>query len=244
MNDQQNDKSSNEQNTTSLKDGVFLLFLNSWIGLKNFVDFAKVVKNYYKNPLFRSADLKLLRYYLFQNPYKISKSFLQKRGETDIYAYGETPLTTLEYIVSQCGITKEDVVFELGCGRGRTCFWLRCVWGCRVMGIDFVPEFIGYANKVKESLHLSGIEFREGHLEEVDFQKAAVVYLYGTCLDEATIHVLLHQLKNTAQKGAKVITVSFSLLEYGGEDAFALVKSFPATFTWGTTEVFLQVKVG
>ncbi len=43
----------------------------------------------------------------------------------------------MDVIARECGIQKEDVVFELGCGRGRTCFWLNTFIGCKVVGIGF-----------------------------------------------------------------------------------------------------------
>ena len=95
-------------------------------------------------------DLALLMSYLFQNPYKISKNFLIARHETEIYAYGETPLTSLEKIARSAKLTDRDVVLELGCGRGRTCFWLRSFIGCKVIGVDFIGTFIDKANQVKK----------------------------------------------------------------------------------------------
>ncbi len=66
----------------------------------------------------------------------------------------ETPLTSLEVIARECQLSVRDVVFELGCGRGRTCFWLNQFIGCAVIGIDYVPAFIEKALKVKRRFHI------------------------------------------------------------------------------------------
>src|SRR5437016_1511814 len=102
---------------------------------------------YYGSVPFMKTDLSLLGMYLFNSPYRISKRFLQEKGVSNIYAYGETPIATMEKIVQECSITKDDHFFELGSGRGRVCFWLGTVLKCEVTGVDNVPEFIERASK-------------------------------------------------------------------------------------------------
>src|ERR1700722_13009935 len=123
-----------------IKEYLKLVWINLVAQKRNFVEFVKVAQKYYHNPIFRKADLSLLLSYFLESPFDISKQFLKKKGEKNIYAYGETPLTTLEFISDECHITSNDTVFELGCGRGRTCFWLNSFIHCKVVGIDIVPE--------------------------------------------------------------------------------------------------------
>src|SRR4051794_23547579 len=78
---------------------------------------------YYRNLSFFKIDLLLKALYFFHTPYKVSKKFLQERGSTDLYLYGETPLTTMDSIAKECRILSKDIVYELGCGRGRSAFW-------------------------------------------------------------------------------------------------------------------------
>jgi SAM-dependent methyltransferase len=217
-----------------------------WVALvvkkRNLIEFIKVVKRYYSNPIFRKADLSLLSLYFFQSPYSISKKYLKKSEAKEIYAYGETPLTTLDQIVKECQIKPEDVVFELGCGRGRTCFWLHAFVGCKVKGIDFVPEFINRADRIKAKYHLANIHFFEREMLAVDYRQATVIYLYGTCLEDEEIQQLITKFKKLPI-GAKVITVSYSLVEYQQETIFKLTKQFTAPFTWGEADVYLHEKI-
>src|SRR5262249_24856476 len=151
------------------------------------------------------------------------------------------PLTTLEKIAHMCHISSRDVVFELGCGRGRTCFWLNQFIGCPVIGVDYVPEFIQRANQIKGSFDLPGIEFRLEDMLKTDLTRATVIYLYGTCLQSPYIESLVEKFK-ALPKGTRVITVSYSLNEFVPEAPFELLKQFPAQFTWGITDVYYQVK--
>ncbi|MBS0626691.1 MAG: hypothetical protein JSS09_00590, partial [Verrucomicrobia bacterium] len=61
-----------------------------WFNLK---EEKKVRKDFYKNPLFKEADISLKQLYSGENPYKICKNFMQKLQKTQIHVYGETPLT-------------------------------------------------------------------------------------------------------------------------------------------------------
>lgn len=216
-----------------------------WIALvvkkRNFVEFLKVIWRYYSNPIFRKADLSLLFLYLFHNPFAISRKFLKKHDAKDIYAYGETPLTTLDQIARECELNRDDVVYELGCGRGRTCFWLHAFIGCGVVGVDFVPEFIERGIRVKTKYHLDKMQFLLGEMLNVDYSDATVIYLYGTCLEDHEIEHLIQKFGRLA-KGTKVITVSYSLIEYQKKPVFRLLKQFSANYTWGTADVYLQIK--
>jgi SAM-dependent methyltransferase len=197
--------------------------------------------NYYSDGMFLKIDLKLISLYLFNSPFQVSKEFLDSKKAQDLYTYGETPLTTLEFIANQCQLSFKDTIFELGCGRGRACFWLNHFIGCRVVGIDCIPTFIERANSVKISCHVADIEFRLESILQTDFSQATVLYLYGTCYTTAFIKKLLSHLKHLP-KGTKIITVSYPLIDYQTDPDFQLIKQFSAPFTWGNADVYLQIK--
>ncbi len=145
----------------------------------------------------------------------------------------------MDAISKECGITKDDVVYELGCGRGKTVFWLRCFLGCRVVGIEWIYPFVYKAELIQEYLGIEGVEFRFDNMLTADLEDATVVYLYGTCLEDEEIQKLI---KNVSQlpAGTKIITVSYPLTAYDKEGRFTLDKAFSATFTWGEGSVYLQ----
>lgn len=218
-----------------------LILIKIKTGWLSFIDFIQVVRRYYKNTKFAKIDLTILFTYLFNNPYLISKQFLAERGCEDVYTYGETPLTSLEEIAKECQIERDDIVFEIGSGRGRSCFWLNSFIGCKVIGIEYIPEFVENANNIKERFKVDQVEFHKQNMIEADYRIATVIYLFGTCLEEETIRKLIHKFKQL-KSGTKIITVSYPLSEYTSDSDFEIMKCFPAKFPWGTTDVYLQIK--
>jgi SAM-dependent methyltransferase len=226
---------------STFKETLVLLGIHLKVRLSNFVEYLRVVFKYYPRGAFFKIDTALLLSYLWTNPFRISKRFSLARGEPEIYTYGETPLTTLEKIAKECQLSAQDVVFELGCGRGRTCFWLNQFIDCRVVGIDYVPTFIVKAQKVKKRFHVQGVSFRLEDLFQADLKGATVIYLYGTCYSDAQINQLIVRF-NHLPVGSKIITVSYALTDFQSECPFKVVKVFSAPFTWGTADIYLQVK--
>lgn len=202
---------------------------------RQFVDFLLTSSTYYGNTRFAKIDLSLLQKYWWNNPFRIARRFLQERGDRELYTYGETPLTTLHLIATKARITKDDTVLELGCGRGRTVFWLHEWLGCKVVGIEQVSAFVAIANEVKESFHVTDVNFVEGDYLTADWGQPSVIYLYASNLDEATI-LLLAQKINRLPHAVKVISVSFSI------PGMSVVRKFQMPFTWGDADVYIQQK--
>lgn len=218
-----------------------LLWIRFTSGIRNLQESLQVIWRYYRRGDFAKVDLYLIRAYLLRNPYRISKQFLMKKGEKNIYAYGETPLTTMEQIARACGIQSSDVVYELGSGRGRACFWLHFFIGCRVVGIEYVPEFVRTAQHVRVHFGIEAVRFHCIDILQADLSAATVVYFYGTMADEAFISGLIEKLKKLPA-GAKVITVSFPLTAYTDQTFLQVVKIFSARFFWGEADIYLHVK--
>ena len=73
-----------------------------------------------------------------------------------------------------------------------------------------------------------------GDFLKADLSDATVLYLYGTCLPEDTITSLCKKIP----KGCKTISVSFPLSDY--DNRFQLLKTIPAVYPWGETEVYIE----
>lgn len=222
-----------------IREFLKLLLLNIKTNLFDFFEWLKVIYRYYRNFTFCRADLYLLALYFFDSPYRMNKKFLQERGEKEIHVYGETPLTTMELIANRAKIAPGEKCFELGCGRGRTCFWLAAFRGCYVVGIDWSLEFISRAEKVRGRLRIDKPEFRCEDLTESDFTGADVIYIYGTTWSDQLIEKLATKCA-ILKRGARIITVSYSLLEYSAPGTFEVIDTFTAPFLWGEAEVFVQ----
>lgn len=215
------------------------MFLNIRTTFFRFFEWGRVLLRYYRRLSFLFTDLLLSSHYIARTPHQVSKAFMIEQGAKNIYTYGETPLTTLDRIARQCGILSKDVVYELGCGSGRTVFWLHHFIRCKAVGIDYQPTFIRRANRVKEWLRLDRIAFYLEDMLSANYRDATVIYLYGTCLEDAIIEKLLERFEQL-KSGTKVITVSYPLTDYS--ESYKLIKHFPARFPWGKAEVFLNLK--
>lgn len=195
----------------------------------------EVRRKFYSDPPFKRADAALKKLYRLQNPYAISRRFLKSRGASDIHTYGETPLTSLELIVLRAGLCNEDVFLDLGCGRGRGVFFVHCRFGCRAVGIDWVPHFVEGAKQAAAEVQCP-VEFicddMAGHKV---LSQATVIYLAWTCLDEHERSSLEEALEQ-AKAGTKVITVSYPLSSKNFIQKDCITVSFP----WGEGEVFFH----
>ncbi len=230
---------STEQILSSARELVCLLGIGIRSQWRALVEFVRVVRRYYPNKKFRRLDMALSAPYFLRSPYRISKHFLKQRGAADIYTYGETPLTTLEQIARNAELSSDDLLFDLGCGPGRTSLWLHNFIGCRIIGIEQIPLFVERAQDLIQRFQLDHIEFRQADLRDIDYTEATAIYLYGTCFDEEFLAPLIAKLRKT-RPGTKIITVSYELNEFSREPYFKLIRQFPAHYPWGETQIFLQ----
>lgn len=77
------------------------------------------------------------------------------------------------------GVTKDDVVYDLGCGDGRIVIAAASEIGARGVGIDIDPERIAEASaRAREAGVLERVSFRNEDLFEADIREATVVTLY------------------------------------------------------------------
>lgn len=224
-----------------IKEYFTLLGINLTVKGRNFVEYLRVLYRYYRNIPFAKIDGSLILMYLFDNPFSISRRYFMHRSHSEEYTYGETPLTTFEQIAKEARITHQDTVYELGCGRGRVCFWLKSFVDCKVVGVELVPDFVVRAQRIQRKLGIEGIEFRAEDFLKTNFDNVSVIYLYGTCLEDDTIKQLIKRFKDLPS-GTRIITVSYSLSEYTDEPLFETMKRFPARFTWGSGDVYIQAK--
>lgn len=211
-----------------------LLALKRRIWKEQFASFCRYGRKSFR---FALCDLSYGLWGLFSNPYRVCRRFLEKRGEEEVYAYGETPLSTLEKIVTQCQITSQDHWLELGSGRGKGCLWMEHFVGCQVTGVEWIAAFVRQSRFLASLYGFKQATFLCQDFAEAPFRKATVVYLYGTCLPEAQIASLLRKMETMAI-GTKVITVSAPLVS----SSFRLERSFSVWYPWGRTNAYLHRK--
>lgn len=202
------------------------MFLYFRVKIFEWLEQRKVERSFYSNAHFQKCDQALLSFYREISPYQISKEFLIKAKAPEIFAYGETPLTTTSKIVHECEITPADRVIEMGAGRGRASLFLAEYVGCQVIAYEQILAF------VKNIPPSSNLQILAQDMFSADFSKATAIYLYGTLLDESEIQKLIEVFP----KNVKIITVSYPLSDYSQK--YVTRKSFQGKFPWGKTEIY------
>ncbi len=221
-----------------LFETLSLVPLSVLVRCRLFSDYVKTVFRYYfQYPSFWQADTMMTGLYLCNNPYTISRKFMQEIGSEQLYVYGETPLSTMKRIVDAAGITADDTVYELGCGRGRALFWLRTVIGCRCIGVEHIFTFVEKAQQIQKRCRIDKMEFRLEDFVDTDLSGATVLYLYSTGFDDMIVESLLSKVASLPQ-GTKIITISYPLTEYEGSESFVVNKEIPVRFPWGRTTAY------
>jgi precorrin-6B methylase 2 len=124
-------------------------------------------------------------------------------------------------------VTKDDVLYDLGCGDGRIVIAAAKLYGTRGVGIDINPVRIAEA---KENARKAGVEnlvrFEENDLFQSDIHEATVVSLFLlTSVNLKLRPKLLQDLKS----GTRIVSNTFDMGDWvpekevtvnGPEDAF------------------------
>lgn len=210
---------------------------------RDMAELARTVARYYPNRQFRRADLRCLWAYLMRNPDAICQRYLRNFPDDEVQKiYGETFFTTLDDIAQALQLSEKDVVYDLGCGRGRGVFWLRAVRGCRAVGVEINPAFVIEARRIQKKAGIDDVEFILGNLMDLDYAEATAIYLYGTAFsDEAIARVI--DCFRALKPGTRVVTVSYALTAYTDEPLFELEQQFKGRFLWGHANLFVQRKL-
>jgi uncharacterized protein (TIGR03000 family) len=135
-----------------------------------------------------------------------------------VVIYVPTPDDVVDAMCKMAKITKDDVVYDLGCGDGRIVIAAVSKFGAkRGVGIDLDPERVkdSKANAKKHKLTDQQIEFREGNVLKIDdLSKATVVMLYMG--DDINLR-LRPILKKTLKPGARIVSHRFTMGDWKPE---------------------------
>ncbi|MGH8807417.1 MAG: class I SAM-dependent methyltransferase [Noviherbaspirillum sp.] len=205
--------------------------------------FFSTVARYYPNARFRRADLHCLRAYLLHNPDAICRRYLRDAADDEGQKiYGETFFTTLEAIANAVGLSDKDVVYDLGCGRGRSVFWFNAMYGCKAIGVDINRYFVIQARGIQRKAGIEGVEFILANALDLDYEDATLIYLYGTAFTDAAIAKLVKRFASL-KEGTRVVSVSYPLNAYAAEPLFELEQTIKAKYLWGTADIYIQRKL-
>lgn len=217
-----------------------LLGLGFAVKAKYLVEFFRVVRRYYFSCSYYKFDLLYGLFHLWKGPYAVSREWLVRQGAEEIYTYGETPLTTLETIIRECGIGPRDTVFDLGCGPGATSFFFHAYAGATVVAIEQIPLFVRRAERIGNWCGSPPVRFLNIDILSADYSTADVIYYYGTCASDEFIGDLIARFRETLRAGTRIVTVSWSLAQYADSNEFAVIRELELPYMWGQAGVFVQ----
>lgn len=122
--------------------------------------------------------------------------------------YVPTPQPVVERMLQMAQVSKNDVVYDLGCGDGRIVVTAAKLYGARAYGFDIDPKRVAEARANVEAAsvaHLVTIEHRD--IFTVDLSPASVVTLY--LLPQLNVR-LIPQLEKL-QPGSRIVSHDFNI---------------------------------
>lgn len=151
--------------------------------------------------------------------------------------YVTTPQDIVDRMLSMAKVTRDDVVYDLGCGDGRIVISAARRYGARGVGIDLDPERIQEANANARSAGVQErVRFRQADLFRTDFSPATVVMLY--LLFEVNLQ-LMPQLWRQLQVGARVVSHDFHMGAQWPPEQIVRVRD-KTLYAWTITEELKQ----
>jgi len=131
-------------------------------------------------------------------------------GRSAATQFPPSPPEVVSAMLKLAGVTKGDVVYDLGSGDGRIPIAAAHA-GARAVGVELSPELVAQAVANAEKEGVAGrVRFLQRDLFETDISEATVVTLY---LLESLNIKLMPKLK-AMKKGTRIVSHSFSM---GGE---------------------------
>jgi ribosomal protein L11 methylase PrmA len=120
-----------------------------------------------------------------------------------------TPETVVEAMLEVAHVTKNDVVYDLGCGDGRIVIAAAKKYGARGVGIDIDPQRIAEATRNAEEAGVARrVTFLQQDLFETDIREATVVTLY---LLPSLNQKLRPKLWKDLRPGTRVVSHAFDM---------------------------------
>ena len=93
--------------------------------------------------------------------------------------YVPTTDAAVDAMLKLAGVTKNDVVYDLGCGDGRIVISAAKTYGARAVGIDIDPVRIGEARENARKANVESlVRFEQNDLFQAKFSDASVVTLF------------------------------------------------------------------
>lgn len=146
----------------------------------------------------------------------------QEKKKLDV-PYVPTPQTVVDEMLNLAAVTKNDVVYDLGCGDGRIVITAAKKHGARGVGVDIDPDRINEANANAKAAGVSDrVKFVQQDLFQTDFSEASVVTLY--LLPDINIK-LRPKLQSELKSGSRVVSHAFDMGDWKPDKTISVDES-------------------
>jgi cyclopropane fatty-acyl-phospholipid synthase-like methyltransferase len=120
-----------------------------------------------------------------------------------------TPEDVVDRMLTFAKVTRDDVVYDLGCGDGRIPIAAARKYGARGVGFDIDPSLVERAKtNAKEAGVETLVDFRVQNVLTADVSAATVVTLYLLSSSNERLRPLLQQ---QLKPGARIVSHAFSM---------------------------------
>jgi SAM-dependent methyltransferase len=131
-----------------------------------------------------------------------------------------TDLTIVNAMLTLAGVTRDDVVYDLGCGDGRIVIAAAKEFGARGVGVDLDPQRIreAEANALRAGV-ADRVTFRVQDIFDTDIQPATVVTLF---LSPELNARLRPKLTSRLKPGSRIVSHRYGIGDWVPERAVTL----------------------
>jgi precorrin-6B methylase 2 len=128
-----------------------------------------------------------------------------------------TPPDVVSAMLDLAKVTKDDVVYDLGSGDGRTPITAAKEYGAHGVGVEFNPKLVALSRQNAENAGVSDrVRFVNADLFETDLSEASVVTLY---LLGSLNQKLLPKLQRELKPGSRIVSHAFTMGDLWKPDA-------------------------
>lgn len=133
----------------------------------------------------------------------------KKRDTTNLAPFVPTPEEVVDRMLRLAKVTKDDVVYDLGCGDGRIVIAAAQRYGARGVGVDIDPVRIAESNaNARRAGVTDRVTFKLEDALQTDLSDATVVTLY---LLSASNLKLRPRLTAQLKPGARIVAHAFAM---------------------------------
>ena len=133
----------------------------------------------------------------------------EHRGTSASYGYEGTPPSVVPAMIELASVTRDDVVYEPGCGDARLVIAAMKAGARKGIGVDIDPDLaeVAYA-RVKAAGLNDSVDILWGNALDIDMSDTTVVFLF---MGEAFNLVMRPMLWKQLKVGARVVSNDFSM---------------------------------